>query len=92
MDEMDVQPVDLGDVLVEAVQRRLTCAPVVFVGPVRRQLPGVGQRDALAPVVDALLLGPSCAREPVSQIGQGVVGYRDPKGPHFTHGAVLLVS
>ena len=38
VDEMNVQSVDFGDELVEAIERGLTRPPVVFVGPVVGQL------------------------------------------------------
>lgn len=62
MDEVDVQSVDFGDELVETVERGLTRPPVVIVGPVVGQLPGVLQRNALASVVHAFGLWPSGAR------------------------------
>ena len=58
---MDVQAVDFGDELVEAVQRGLTRPPVVIVGPVVGQLAGVSQRNALTPVVHAFGFRPSGA-------------------------------
>ena len=39
VDEMDVQPIDLGDELRQRVQPRLDLAPVVFRRPVARELP-----------------------------------------------------
>ena len=59
MDEVDVDPVDLGDELVEAVERRLAATPVVPVGPVLDDVLHVRQRDALRPVVDVLTIRPS---------------------------------
>ncbi len=62
MDEMNVQPVDLGDELVKAVERGLARPPVVVVGPVAGQVAGVPQRNALAPVVHAFGFWPTGAR------------------------------
>src|SRR5690606_34093897 len=61
VDEMNVQTADFGDVVVELVECRLAGAPVVVVGPVLGQFTGVGQRNALTPVVDALGLRPTGA-------------------------------
>jgi hypothetical protein len=74
VDEMDVETVDLGGEVVEPVQRGFACAPVVFTGPVIGQLTGVGERDALTPVVDAFRLRPSGAREPGVQVVKIGVG------------------
>src|ERR1700727_87958 len=82
VNEMNVQPVDFGDELVEAVERGLTRPPVVFVGPVARQLAGVRQRNALTPVVHAFGLPPSGARQTRPQIIEYVVGNVDPKWLH----------
>ena len=62
VDEMNVQSIDLGDELVKAVERGLPRPPVVFVGPVLGKLPGVSQRNTLAPVVHALGFGPTGSR------------------------------
>jgi hypothetical protein len=66
VDEVNIQPVDFSHELVEAIERRLSGAPVVTIGPVAGQLAGVGQRDALTPVVDALTLRPSSAVQAVT--------------------------
>ena len=76
MNEMEVQPVDLGDELVEPVERGFALAPVVFIGPVGGQLAGVVQRNPLGPVVHAFPLGPPGAGKPVTQIGENLVRYR----------------
>ena len=47
--EMHALPVDLGDELRVPIDHRLLYAPVVVVAPVRRQIPEVLHRDALAP-------------------------------------------
>src|SRR5438309_6288569 len=82
MDEMNVQPVDFGDELIEAVERGLSGPPVVFVGPVVGKLAGVRQRNALAPVVDAFGLRPPGARQTRAQIVKNVVGDLDAKRLH----------
>ena len=47
MDEMDVEPVDVGDELVEHVQLRLASPPVVFCCPIVRQILDGGELHAL---------------------------------------------
>ena len=89
MDEMDVETVDFGGVVVEAVQRFFACAPVVVVGPVVGQFAGVGQRDALGPVVDAFGVGPAGAGQPGPQVVEIGVGYRDAKRSDLAHGPIL---
>ena len=85
VDEMDVETVDLGCELVEPVQRGFACAPVVFVGPVVGQLTGVAQRDALAPVIDALGLRPSGAGQPLPQVSEISVGNGNAKRIDLGH-------
>jgi len=82
VDEMDVQPVDFVDELIESVERGLTRAPVVFVGPIVGQFAGVRQRYALAPVVHAFGLRPAGARQARPQIFSNVVGDVDAKRLH----------
>ncbi len=89
VDEMDVEPIDLGGVLVEPVQRRLTGAPVVVVGPVVGQLAGVGKGNALAPVVDALGLRPSRLGQPRPQVIEVSVGNGDAKRVDRGHPPIL---
>ena len=63
MQEVDVEPVDLGGELIEAVEFCLTRAPVVAVSPIGADLPDPFQRRALAPVIDQLRLRPARAGE-----------------------------
>ena len=58
VNEVNVEPVDLGDELREGVQVRLDGAPVVVRHPVARELLDHGQRHALRLIRDGLLLGP----------------------------------
>jgi hypothetical protein len=70
VEEVDVQPIDLGPELRDRVQPGLGGAPVVARAPVVAELLDVGERDALGPVVDGLLLRPASAVEPIVQIGK----------------------
>jgi hypothetical protein len=38
MDEMNLEPIDLGDELRQRVQARLASAPIVFSGPIAGEL------------------------------------------------------
>ncbi len=56
--EVDVDPVDLGDELIEPVEQRLAGPPVVLLRPVGRDVPHVLEGDSLRPVVDDLRVAP----------------------------------
>jgi len=58
MNEMDVEPVDLGYEIGQAVQFRLALAPVVVAAPVAREVLHHRKRHALRVVGDRLALGP----------------------------------
>src|SRR3954471_20598097 len=58
VDEVDVQPVDLGQEVRQAVQPGLALAPVVVRPPVAGELLHGRERHALRVVVDRLRLGP----------------------------------
>jgi hypothetical protein len=92
VDEVNVETVDLGDEVVEPVQRGFACAPVVFICPIVGQLAGVAQRDALIPVIDGFGLRPSRAGQPVLQVGEVCVGNRDAKRIDLGHSPILSRS
>src|SRR3569623_2031259 len=77
--KMDVEPVDLGRELVEAIELCLAPTPVIFVGPIVADLPDPLQRYALAPVIHQLRLRPARACEPYLKVGEDVVADRDAK-------------
>ena len=77
VDEVDVDPVDGGGELVEAVEGGLPLPPLVAVGPVLAHLAHIGEGDALAPVVDGLGLGPAGATEALVQVVQHRLGHLD---------------
>ena len=52
MNEMDVQPIDLGDELRQGVQSRLALAPVVFRAPIARERLGRRELHALGCIID----------------------------------------
>jgi len=68
VDEVDVQPVDLGDELRHGVEPRLALAPVVLGQPVARDRLDRRQLHALRGIRDTLLLGPAHGRETRAQV------------------------
>src|SRR5688572_25327025 len=59
VNEMDVQPVDLGQKLWEGVQLRLALAPIVVCRPIAREFLDRRELHALRRVRDGLHLGPA---------------------------------
>jgi hypothetical protein len=68
MDEMDVEPVDLGDEVRQGVQPRLALPPVVVGSPVASEVLHERQRHALRIVLDGLPVGPTRGGDPRTQI------------------------
>ena len=71
VDEVDVEPVDLGDELRQGVQLRLHHAPVVRGRPVVRESLHRRQLHALRRIRDGLLLGPLRGADASTEVGQG---------------------
>ena len=69
VDEVDVEPVDLGHEVRQAVQLRLAPAPVVVRRPVAGELLHGRERHALRVVVDRLALGPPGRADAPAQLG-----------------------
>jgi hypothetical protein len=70
VDEMTVQPVDLGQELRQVVQPRLALAPVVASRPVARELLRHREPCALGVVGDRLALGPPSRIYAPAQLGE----------------------
>jgi hypothetical protein len=68
VDEMDLDPVDLGRELGERVELRLGLAPVVVSRPVARELLQRRQLHALRPICDELLAGPPRRGDPAAEV------------------------
>ena len=79
VDEMDLEPVDLGLELRQRVQPRLDLAPIVLVGPVAGE--GVDRRrlDALRRLRDELPAGPLRRGKAAPQLGELLVANLDPE-------------
>src|SRR3954462_6714010 len=70
MNEMNIEPVDLGDELRQCVQAGLDLAPVVLRRPVARELLHRGKLYALGGVGALLALGPLGCVDALAQITQ----------------------
>src|SRR6185295_16522571 len=68
VDEVDLDPIDLGGELRERVQFRLALAPVVLARPVAGERSQRRKLHALRPVWYELLVGPARRRDPVAQV------------------------
>ena len=77
VDEVDVQPVDLGQEVRQAVQLGLASAPVVVRRPVAGELLHGRQRHALRVIVDRLALGPARRVDPPAQVVELRLGEAD---------------
>jgi hypothetical protein len=67
MDEVDVEPIDLGHELREGVQSRLEPPEVVVGAPIARELLQRRQLHALRPIGDELLVRPARGRDARTQ-------------------------
>ena len=74
VNEVDVQPVDLGDEMRQGVHPRFDLAPVVFRRPVAGELLDRGELHALRKVGDGLLVGQAHGGNAAAKIIQLFVG------------------
>jgi hypothetical protein len=74
VDEVDVQPVDLGDEVRQGSQFRLAPAPVVFGRPVAGEFLHDRQLRALRMILDEFLVGPAGGRDACAQRLQFCIG------------------
>src|SRR3712207_7045088 len=70
VDEVDVQPVDLGDEVREGLQPRLALAPVVLGRPVASEVLHERARHTLRLILDGLLLGPARGLDASTEVVQ----------------------
>jgi hypothetical protein len=82
VDEMDIEPVDLGDELRQRVELRLAPPPVVVARPVARELLHQRERHALRIVGDRLALGPPGRVDAPAQLGELRLRKTDLKRPN----------
>ena len=77
VNEVNVQPVDLGDELRQGVEPRLDLPPVVIGLPIAHEFLEHRQRHALGIVGDGLLLGPARRRQAPAEIDEVLFGHID---------------
>src|SRR5436305_9821681 len=70
VDEMNVEPIDLGQELREGLQFRLTRAPVVICRPIAREFLHRRELYALRLICDGLLVGPARGGDASAQVGE----------------------
>ena len=89
VDEVDVQPVDLGDELRQGLELRLELAPVVLGRPVARERLHRRQLHALRPIIDGLLARASASRRGAGGGRRGPPADLDAEGADGGRGGVL---
>src|SRR5215213_4426572 len=99
VNEMDVQPVDLGDELRQGLQFRLDLAPIVICRPIAREVLHRRELHALGLIRDGLLFGPVRVRDAAAEVLQSLIRNVDVEGsdrdpfPYWTgHSAPLSVD
>ena len=99
VDEVDVQPIDLGQEVRKGVHRGFEGAPVVVPRPIARQGLRRPEPNALRDVVDVLPLGPAGRLDPATQVVEvrlrGLEAERtdrDSVGPDGGFAAVVATS
>src|SRR4051812_20436369 len=73
VNEVNVEPVDLGNELRLGIQLRLARAPVVLRRPIARELLNRRELHALRLICDGLLLGPLRGRDASTEVLQGLI-------------------
>jgi hypothetical protein len=81
VDEVNVQPVNLGDELRQRAEFRFRLAPVVICGPIPREFAHRRQRHALGLVRNGLALGPSGHFDAAAEVDECLVRNVDAEGP-----------
>src|SRR6476646_76523 len=81
MDEVNVQPVDLGLELRQRVQSRFARAPVVLGRPVAREVLYRRQLHTLRPIGDEFPGRPACRIDAAVQLVELALRYFDSEGP-----------
>jgi hypothetical protein len=70
VNEMNIEPVDLGDEVRQGVQLRLALAPVVLFPPIGREVLHRGEPHPLRIILDRFPLRPPCRVDAPAQIDQ----------------------
>src|SRR6266404_8574737 len=87
MNEMNVQPIVLGDELRQGVQFRLALAPIVIFRPIVRELLGRRELHALRCIRYRLLVGPLGRRDAPAEIGEVLFGSVEVEGADCVGGS-----
>src|SRR3954447_18943926 len=77
MNEMDIEPIDLGDEVWQILQSLLALAPVVLCRPIARECLHRRELHALRQIVDGLLLGKARRRDAGAQVLEVRLGSLD---------------
>src|SRR5215218_8871668 len=99
VNEMDVQPIDLGDGVRYRLQLLLALAPVVLLRPVARELLHRRELHALREIFDGLLFGPARRRDAPPKVVEVLFRHVDLEGAYLWighgvlgHGGLLSVN
>src|SRR3954452_2594403 len=68
MNEMDIEPIDLGDEVWQILQSLLALAPVVLCRPIARECLHRRELHALRQIIDGFLVGPACGSDASTQV------------------------
>jgi hypothetical protein len=91
MDELNVQPIDVGYKLRKGVQLRLHLSPVVIGRPIVRELLHGRELDALRRITDRLFARPPCCRYAPTEFNELVFWNVDVEGSDL-HCCVVRVA
>ena len=80
MDEMDVQPVDLGDELRQGIEPRFHLAPVVVTSPIAGEVLDRRELHALRRIGDGFAVGPFGGGDTPAKLGELLLGEADGEG------------
>src|SRR5262245_23214950 len=87
---MDVDAVDGGRELREAIEARFGRAPVVLLGPVRADLLPVGEGYALRPIAQRLRVRPACRAQTSLQIDELILRDVDAERSNVAHRSPIM--
>src|SRR5215213_4607553 len=92
VNEMNVQPIDLGDEVRQGLQLLLALAPVVLFRPIARECLHCREPRALRLIFDGLLFGPLCRRDAPPKVVQVLLRNVDAEGADCGMGLHRLYS
>jgi hypothetical protein len=87
MEEMEIEAVNNGPVLTEAIKHRFAASPIVAMQPIIDERSKLGHGHTLRPVSDRFVRRKACMSKACSKVGQHIVLNRESKGPdRVAHG------